>query len=431
MVAVVIFGLFLGLMLVGVPVIMAFGFSSLAGLFYAGFGKSLIGLYIFPQMIVEGVEAPDLLAIPFFVLAGNLMNAIGVTDRIVRMADAYVGHLKAGLAQVNVVASLFFGGITGSAVADCAAVSNLIVRAMWERGYPKAYAGALTAASSVIGPTMWPSVPLLIYSFSASVSVERVFLAGLGPGILIVAALMIYNRFVAVRYKVPLAKRAPLRRVLRASFDGVWAILAPVIIVGSITTGAATALEAGVIASVYVIALGLAYRALTIAKLVEALSETVLLTCTVLMIIGMSTVMAWLMSFHQIPQTLANEVLGLTEEKIIFLLGLIIFFLIIGTILEPIPAMVVLLPILLPLIDHFHIDRVHFGLILVYGLLLGIVTPPVGVALFIVARVGGIPFERLCVAILSLLIPLIVVLFMISLVPAFVLTIPDLLLGHQ
>lgn len=429
MVAVIIFGLFTVFMLLGVPVIVALGVASLAGLWYAGFASSLDTLYLFPLQILEGVDAPALLAIPFFVLAGTLMNTIGVTEKIFRLANALVGHMRAGLAQVNVIGSLFFGGITGSAVADCAGIGNLVIRAMRERGYPADFACALTVASSVIGPTMWPSVPLLIYAFAASVSVERVFLAGIGPGVLIVASLMIYNRVIAVRYNVPLTPRPPVREVLTAAFDGIWALFAPVIIIGSIISGFATAIEAGVVACAYVLVLGVAYRRLTWAGLTQAFADTAMLTCAVMMIIGVSTVMSWLIAFDQVPRELADAVLTLTENKWIFLALVVVFFLVLGTILEPIPAMVILIPILMPLVDHYGIDRVHFGLIVVYGLLIGIVTPPVGIALFIVTRISGVPFERVCLAVLPLLVPLIMALLFITFVPATVLWVPNLILG--
>jgi len=429
MVAVIIFGIFMVLMCIGVPVILGLGVSTLAGIIYAGFGDSIQQLYVFPLQILEGVDAPGLLAIPFFVFAGNLMNVIGVTDKIFRFASALVGHMRAGLAQVNVIGSLFFGGITGSAVADCAGIGNLVIRAMRERGYPAPYACALTVAASVIGPTMWPSVPLLIYAFSASVSVERIFLAGIGPGLLIVASLMVYNRIVAIKYKVPLEPRMPMAEVLKAAFDGMAALAAPLIIVGSILTGLATAVEAGVVACAYTMVLGACYRKLTFARFMEALTDSVLLSAAVMMIIGVSTVMSWLIAIDQVPQELARAVLLATDNKWVFLGLVVVFFLVIGTVLEPIPAMVILIPIMLPLIDHFQIDRVHFGLITVYGLLLGIVTPPVGVALFIVTKVSGVPFERVCIAVIPFLIPLTVVLFIITFVPETVLWFPNLILG--
>jgi len=429
MVAVVIFGLFLALMFIGVPIILALGVASLLGVIYAGFGETLEQLYVFPLQILEGVDAPGLLAIPFFILAGNLMNVIGVTEKIFRFASALVGHMRAGLAQVNVIGSLFFGGITGSAVADIAGIGNLVIRAMRERGYPAPYACALTVASSVIGPTMWPSVPLLIYAFSASVSVERIFLAGIGPGILIVISLMIYNRIVAVRYNVPLEPRMPIREILKAAFEGLAALAAPLIIVGSILTGFATTVEAGVVACAYTMVLGACYRKLTFARFFEALTDSVLLSAAVMMIIGVSTVMSWLIAIDQVPQVLANAVLLATENKWVFLGLVVVFYLVIGTVLEPIPAMVILIPIMLPLIDHFQIDRVHFGLITVYALLLGIVTPPVGIALFVVTKVSGVPFERVCVAVIPFLIPLAVVLLIITFVPDTVLWFPNFVLG--
>ena len=428
MVAVVIFGIFLVLICIGVPMIISLGFGTIAGLIYVGF-DSPQQLYIFNQQLLEGIDSPNLLALPFFVLVGGLMNSIGVTDRIFRIARALVGHMPAGLAQVNVVGSLFFGGITGSAIADCAGIGRLVIRSMTDRGYPAPFACALTAAASVIGPTMWPSVPLLIYAFSASVSVGRIFLAGIGPGILIVMALMIYNRFVAVRYNVPREPRLPLAAVLRATVDGLAALAAPFIIVGSILSGLATTMEAGVVACTYTIILGVIYRQLTLAKFLEALTESVLLTSVIMMIIGVSTVMSWLVAIDQVPQALANAVLLTTDNKWVFLGLVVVFLLFIGTVLEPIPAMVILLPILLPLVDHFQIDRVHFGLIVVYGLLLGIVTPPVGVALFIVSKVSGVPFERVCVAVLPFQIPLTLVLFVITFVPQTVMWFPNLVLG--
>lgn len=182
MVAVTIFGLFLLLMILGVPVVLSLAIGTLAAIAQIGLADSLRTLYVFPLNILEGIDSPALLAIPFFILAGHLMTAIGLTDRIFLLANSLVGHMRAGLAQVNVMCSLFFGGITGSAIADVAGIGNLVIKQMENRGYPTPFAAALTVASSVIGPTMWPSVPLLIYAFGAQVSVERMFLAGIGPG---------------------------------------------------------------------------------------------------------------------------------------------------------------------------------------------------------------------------------------------------------
>ncbi len=431
MVALTVFGIFILLMLFRVPVVIAMAVGTLAGMAHLGFATSLSKLYVFPLQILEGIDSPALLAVPFFILAGHFMTAIGLTERIFALANAFVGHMRAGLAQVNVVCSLFFGGITGSAVADVAGIGNLVIAQMKKRGYPASFASALTVASSVIGPTMWPSVPLLIYAFSASVSVERMFLAGIGPGVLIILSLMVYNRFVAVRYNVPLTPRPPAREIGGMVLRSGWALLAPLIIIGSIITGLATPMEAGVIACLYTLVLGVAYRSLSFSRIRHAVGDTVILFGSVLMIIGVSTAMSWVLTYDRVPQTLAAAVLDLTDNKYLFMLIAVVFFLLIGTVLENIPAQVVLTPIMLPLVDHFGIDRVHFGMVLVYGLLIGIVSPPVGVALFIVTKIARISFEEVCKSVMPFMIPLIGVLFAIAFFPQVVLWLPDLVLGAE
>ncbi|WP_423206569.1 TRAP transporter large permease [Paracoccus yeei] len=431
MVALTIFGLFIGLMVLGVPVILSLSIGTLAAIAQIGLADSFRTLYVFPLNILEGIDSPALLAIPFFILAGHLMTAIGLTDRIFSLANSMVGHMKAGLAQVNVVCSLFFGGVTGSAIADVAGIGNLVIKQMENRGYPTSFAAALTVASSVIGPTMWPSVPLLIYAFGAQVSVERMFLAGIGPGAVLVLALMVYNRVVAKRYNVPLTPRQPIRKIAGEFSRSGWALLAPLIIIGSVISGIASPVEAGVIACAYTLLLGIAYRTLSFIGIRHAVSETVMLFGSVLLVIGVSAAMSWVLTYDQVPQRLAQSVIGLTDNKYVFLFIVIVFFLIIGTVLENIPAMVILIPIMMPLVDHFEIDRVHFGLIMVYGLLIGIVSPPVGVSLFIVTKISRITFDEVCTAILPFLIPLIAVLVVIDYAPGLVLFVPDLLLGDM
>lgn len=431
MVALTVFGVFMILMILGVPIILSLAMGTLAAIVHIGLAGSLRTLYVFPLNILEGIESPALLAIPFFILAGHLMTAIGLTDRIFALANSMVGHMKAGLAQVNVMCSLFFGGVTGSAIADVAGIGNLVIKQMENRGYPTSFAAALTVASSVIGPTMWPSVPLLIYAFGAQVSVERMFLAGIGPGAVLVVSLMIYNRVVSDKYKVPMTPRPPMRAIAGEFGRSGWALLAPMIIIGSVISGLASPVEAGVVACAYTLVLGLAYRTLTFSGVHHAISETVMLFGSVLLIIGVSHAMSWVLTYDQVPQHLAQAVLSVTENKYVFLFLVIIFFLLIGTVLENIPAMIILIPIMMPLVDHFEIDRVHFGLIMVYGLLIGIVTPPVGVALFIVTKVSRITFEQVCMAVLPFMIPLIGVLFLISYAPGLVLFVPNLLLGKM
>ncbi len=430
MVALAIFGVFFALMALGVPVVIALSLGTLVGFWQIGLAESLRLLYTFPMNILEGIHSPALTAVPFFILAGHLMTAIGLTDRIFMLANLMVGHLRAGLAQVNVVCSLLFGGVTGSAIADVAGIGNLVIGQMEKHGYPRSFSAALTCASSVIGPTMWPSVPLLIYAFGAQVSVERMFLAGIGPGLVLVIVLMLYNRYVANRFDVPLAQAPKAKLVFTELTRSGWALLAPLIIIGSVTTGLATPVESGVIACAYTLILGLCYRTLAFTRLRHAIGETVILFGSILMIIGVSHAMGFVLTYDRVPQRIAEAVLMVTENKYAFLFLVVLFFLALGMVLENIPAMIILIPIMMPLVDHFEIDRIHFGLIMVYGLLIGIVTPPVGVALFIVTRIADISFERVCWAAAPFLIPLIAVLIIITFVPEVVLFLPDLLLGH-
>ncbi|MGE0316029.1 MAG: TRAP transporter large permease [Lautropia sp.] len=423
--------LFLGftaMMLLRVPVAMAIGCAVVLTLIAAGYGD---GLYIVPQQILEGVDNASLVAVPFFILAGNLMNVSGMTDRIFNFAMALVGHMKAGLAQVNVLASMVFAGVNGTAVGDIAGLGQLEVKAMRERGYPADFAAALTVASAVVGPIIPPSVGLVVYAYLSGTSVARLFLAGLVPGVLVGIALMAFNRLYATRFDIPTEPRASLRQVLHAARDGLTALVAPLIILLSITTGFTTATEAGVLACTYALVVGLLYRQMTWRLVWKAVSDTMLMSSVVMIIIGFSTVMGWLLAIEQAPQRLAEAMLSMTDSRPVFLALLVAFFLIIGCFVEGVPAKLILVPTLLPLIDRYGIDRVHFGIMVQLALLIGIATPPMGIGVYVVSEVARVPFERVTLAILPLLVPLILMLLLLTYVPAISLTLPDLVMGKD
>ena len=422
----VLFLLFIGLILVRVPVTMAIGVAVLAALLVAGFSDNL---YIMPLQVLEGVENPALLAVPFFIMAGNLMNAVGMTDKIFTFASTVVGHFRAGLAQVNVLSSMIFAGVSGAAVADCAGLGTVEIKAMRERGYPADFAAALTVASAVVGPIIPPSISLVIYAFLSNTSVARLFLAGIIPGILIGLSLMIFNRVVAERRDFPREPRASLGTVLRTAVDGIAALVAPAIILSAIVTGYTTATEAGVLACGYTLLLGIIYRTLTFDKLWRALTDTMLITAVIMIIIGYSQVMGWLLAIEQIPQAMAEAILLTTDSTPVFLGLLLVFLLAIGTVVEGVPAKIILVPMLLPIIDQFGVDRVHFGLIITNALLIGIATPPMGIGLYIVVKVGNVSFEKVTMAVLPMLLPLIVVLLLITYIPALTLWLPELIMG--
>jgi tripartite ATP-independent transporter DctM subunit len=382
-----------------------------------------------PQQILEGVNKPSLAAVPFFIMAGNLMNVVGMTDRIFNFASALVGHFKAGLAQVNVLSSMIFAGVSGAAVADCAGLGTIEIKAMKERGYKPEFAAAVTVASAVVGPIIPPSIGLVVYAFLAQQSIERMFLAGLVPGIIVGLGLMVFNRILAVRHDFPTQPRADLPTVMRTGADGILALVAPGIILGSILGGLVTATEAGVLACLYTLVLGVAYRSLSWAKLWQALTDTMLMTSVIMIIIGFSIAMGWLLAIEQVPQILGDAIFSITESRAVFLALMIVFVLLIGCVVEGVPAKLMLVPMLLPVVDGFGVDRVHFGIVLQLALLIGIATPPMGIGLYIMVEVGKVPFEKVTMAVLPFLIPLVVVLILITYVPALTLWLPDLVLG--
>ncbi|SVA52740.1 uncharacterized protein METZ01_LOCUS105594 [marine metagenome] len=424
----VLFFSFITLVLIRVPITMAIGAAVLGSLVLAGFSGQL---YIMPLQVLEGVDNPALLAVPFFIMAGNLMNAVGMTDKIFNFALSIVGHFRAGLAQVNVLSSMIFAGVSGAAVADCAGLGTVEIRAMRERGYPADFAAAITVASAVVGPIIPPSISLVIYAFLSNTSVARLFLAGIIPGLVIGAALMIFNRIIAIRRDFPREKRASLRQIGSTAVDGVLALIAPGIILGAIITGYTTATEAGVLACAYSLLIGLVYRTLTWESLWKALTDTMLITAVIMIIIGYSTVMGWLLAIEQIPQQLAEAVLLTTENRHVFLGMLIIFLLLIGAVVEGVPAKLILVPMLLPIVDQFGIDRVHFGLIITFALLIGIATPPMGIGLYIMVEVGKVSFEKVTMAVLPFLIPLILVLLLVTFFPPLTLWLPNYIMGVE
>ena len=424
----ILFGTFIALILMRVPISIAIGTAMVLTFLTSDFSSAM---QIIPQQMLEGVNKASLTAVPFFIMAGNLMNATGVTERIFAFANALVGHLKAGLAQVNILSSMIFAGISGAAVADCAGLGAIEIKAMRERGYKSDFAAAITVASSVIGPLIPPSIGLVLYAFLAQQSIERMFLAGLVPGILVGLSLMLYVRFRAQFEEFPTQPRATPREIAGSAKHGFLALVAPAIILGSIMFGFVTATEAGVLACIYCIIIGLWYKELTFRAFVAALSDTAMMTAVIMIIIAFSIAMGWLLAIDQTPQKLADFTFALTEDKNVFLALLLVFIILVGCVVEGVPAKLILVPTLLPLIDAYGIDRVHFGIIIQLGLLMGIATPPMGIGLYIVAEVGRVRFEKVTMAVLPMLIPLLAVLLLLTYVPQTVTFLPDLILGPQ
>jgi tripartite ATP-independent transporter DctM subunit len=422
----VVIGCFMVLMLLGVPVTIAIGAGTVAGLYWANL---LDFALVFPQQIIDGARKPALLAIPFFILAGNLMNAVGMTDKIFSFALALVGSVRAGLAYVNVIASLIFAGVSGAATADIAGLGQIEVKAMRERGYSHEFAAALTVATSLVGPIVPPSISLIVYAWLANESVARLFLAGIVPGVLVALSFIAYIRVLCIFKPMPREAPASMDSLRRAILEGVPALVAPGIILGAIVFGFATATEAGVIACVYTLGIGLVYRTLTFKILWTSLCESASLSALIMMIIGASQTMGWIFAFEQVPQSFASGFLDAVDGRAMFLVFVVVLLIVIGCFMEATPAKIILLPLLLPAADAFGIDRVQFGMIITLALLIGIATPPLGVGLYLMSAVSGVKFERLAVAIVPLLIPPFVALILIASFPIITLWLPNLVMG--
>ncbi|MAU21336.1 MAG: C4-dicarboxylate ABC transporter permease [Martelella sp.] len=423
---IIVLGTFMVLAFLSVPILSSIIIAAATGVIALGFSDRL---GIVSQQMLDGINSPALLSVPFFILAGNLLNGLELTDRIFRFANNIVGHIRGGLAQVNILASLLFAGISGAAVADCAALGTVEVKAMRERGYPVPFAAGVTAASSIIGPIFPPSIPLLLFAFVANASVGRLFLAGVVPAIVLLIMLMGYVHIIAAKRNFPKEKRAPLREIMASAVDGLLTLMAPAIILVAMLTGFTTASEAGVLACVYAMALGVWYRTLTWKVLAKAFRETAMLSTIALLMIGFSSCVGWILAFDMVPQRPADFVLGSIDAKWQFLLIYLLFLILLGCVFDATAALIILVPIMLPLVDGFGIDRVHYGIITVLTLMVGILTPPIGIALYIMMDVAKLPFEAVARATLPFLIPIMLAVLLITFVPEISLFLPNLVYG--
>lgn len=416
---------FLILMLIRVPVSIAITLAAIIAMVTGGYNLIQI-----PQIMSASTRSVPLMAIPFFILAANLMNALGVTQRIFDFATAVVGGLRGGLAQVNVLASMIFAGISGAAVADAAGLGTIEIRAMKDAGYKTDFAAAVTLASSTIGPIIPPSIMMLIYAVTANVSPAAMFVAGLLPGALIGLILMgtIYWRVVTGRQQCPDPIPFSWRQLSRTALDGILALVTPVIILWGMVGGVVTPTEAGVLAVAYSLILGGLYRSFRLREMRDVLRRTTHTSAHVLYIIAVSHVMSYIMISEGTAQDVADWMAGSTDSPIIFLITANLFLLILGCVLETLPALLISVPILLPAADTLGIDRVHFGVVVIFNLLVGIITPPMGIGLYILTAVSGVPFGKLVRASAPYLLALLLALALITFVPQLTLFLPGILL---
>lgn len=417
--------LFLLFLMLGLPVF--FGMLAAPGiiLWMNGQERDLTLLY---RNLYNGMDSFPLMAIPFFMLAGELMNRGGITLRLVEFAQALMGHLRGGLAHVNVLSSMLFAGLSGSAVADTSALGSMLVPAMEKQGYTRRFAAAITAASSVIGPIIPPSGIMIIYAYVMGESVAALFLAGIVPGVLVGLGLMFVIKIMADRYDFPIASaRQPWAARGRASLRAFWPLLTPVIILGGILGGIFTPTEAAAVAVVYAMIISLfVLRTMRVAELPDVLGRAALTSAVVLLLVGAAMSFKTVVSLSHAPQIMADFILGLTANPLLllFLINLLLF--VVGMFLDAGPAIIILAPILAPVFESMGVDSVHFAIIMCVNLTVGLATPPMGLVLFVAAAVSRERVTTIARAILPFLAVEIAVIFLITYFPALSMTIPRL-----
>lgn len=412
------------LLILGVPVAFALAGAALLAIFAGGQVPELVVLH----QMVGGMDSFPLLSIPFFVLAGAIMNSAGITHRIFDFANAMVGWMRGGLGHVNVSASILFAGMSGAAVADAGGLGAIEIKAMRSRGYDADFAVGVTAASSTIGPIIPPSLPIIIYGVMASASIGQLFAAGFIPGLLMAVSLMIMVSWYAKKRNYPKDAQFSITRIAKAGKGAFLSLLTPVIIIGGILFGIFTATEAAVAATVYALFLGtVVYRSLTWRSLTRISMETIETTSIILFVVGAAAAFSWVLTSQRITEDFTLWMLSVTDNKVFILLLITLILFVVGCFMETIAAITILTPVLLPVAIGLGIDPVHFGIVMVLNLMIGLLTPPVGMVLYVLSRVSGVPFEQCAKATLPFLVPLVVVLMLVTFIPQLSMWLPTLL----
>ena len=410
--------------LIGVPICFSLGFVSLGGVLASGFPPLIV-----VQRMFTGADSIALIAIPLFMLAGELMFQGGMSKRLVNFADTLLGHFPSGLAMVSILACMFFAAITGSAIAATAAIGGIMIPLMKEKGYENTFSAPLLACGGSIGPIIPPSIPLLIYGVMANVSVGKLFIGGFIPGILMGVGLMIYSYIVGKkRNYTGRDTRASLKEILASAKDALLALLMPVIIIGGIMSGKFTATESGAIAVFYAMVVGIfVYKELKVKQMFSVLVNCAKSTGQVLIVVAFASLFTWIITVNQIPQQISAYLSDSIHSKIVLLLVINVILLIAGTFIDTTSALVIFAPLFIPLVQSFGVDPIHFGLIMAVNLTIGMCTPPLGVCLFVSGSIAKISLKQQMRDLLPMIAVLIVVLLIVTYFPQTVLFLPNLI----
>ncbi|RRD63257.1 TRAP transporter large permease [Fretibacterium sp. OH1220_COT-178] len=411
------------LSLLGMPIGYALGSATLLALLYAG----SFPLILIPQQFFAGIDSFPIMAIPFFILAGNLMTAGGINQKLIRFCNTLVGWVPGSLAMVTVVASMFFAAISGSAVATVAAIGGITIPAMKQENYPPGFAVAVAASSGVCGPVIPPSICLIVYGAALSMSIGDLFLASVIPGLLLGGVLCLTAYVISKRRNFPRHERAPKGAARKAAGEGIWALIMPFAILGAIFSGIVTPTEASVLAVLYALVVGIAlHRDLRFSEIHPILCESAIATATILFILAASKASSWVIVTSRFPEILSSAILDLTRDKFLILLLVNVLLLIVGMLMEANAALVILIPILVPLVNKVGVSSLQFGVIMSFNLCLGLLTPPVGAALLLGNDIAGERIERSLIETIPFFLAGLTILFLITYLPGLSLWLPQL-----
>ena len=417
------FIIFLVLLLIGVPIAFSLGLSSLFYLF-----TNNIPLTVISQKLYSGMDSFTLLCIPGFMLAGALMNGGGITRRILNFCNSFLGHFRGSLALVNIVASMVFAVISGTAIADVCSLGSMLIPAMVDDGYDDDFSVAVTAASSVVGPIIPPSVPMVIAGSCVSISVGKMFQAGIIPGILLGMALCIPTYIISVKRNYPRHDRAGWKVRLETTKDAIWAMLMPVILLGGILSGVFTPTEASIVTCVYALVVGVfVYKEIQITDVPRIVWENIRACASIIVLIGLANVFAYILTAERIPQMVANSILSITDNRIVVILLINVVLLFVGMFMESLAAILITFPVLLPVATAVGMEPVHFALMAILNLMLGLTTPPVGMCVCTGAQIGKISAFKAFKATIPFLATSLIVLMLVSFIPQLTLWIPSIL----
>lgn len=419
----ILFGTMIILMLLGMPIAFTIGAASLVWIITS----SPFPLALIPQKVFAGIDSWSLLSIPLFLLVGSLMNNGGITKKLIKFVNSFVGHITGGLGLANVGVSMLFAGISGTALADTASIGAILIPAMKEEGYDAEFACSVTVSSSIVGPIIPPSMPMILTGSLLSISIGKLFIAGAIPGIILGLFLMIVTYFISRKRNYPKGEKATLKELILRTKDALLPLLLPLIMVGGIVFGIFTPTEAAAIGAVIALFLGIfIYRTLNVKKLFQTFMDSAVSTASVMVLVGLAALFAWILSVEHIPEYVANFILSITNNQILLILLINLLLLFIGTFMETVAAILVIFPIVYQIATLIGMDPIHFGVMAVLALMIGLITPPLGVCLFVASSIAKISVMKIAKANIIYLLTIIVVLLLVAFIPALSTWLPGL-----